>query len=99
MLKSDLVAAVADRCELPLAQAGRVVDELFSTMTAALVRGDRVEVRGVGTFEVRHYGAYSGRNPLTGEPVAVRPKRLPFFKAGQEIRARLKGGVGLAERT
>ena len=89
MTKSDLAEAVAARTNVPRADAERVVDQVFEAITEALVKGERVELRGLGVFEVRHYGAYTGKNPRTGEPVAVKPKRLPFFKAGKEIRERL----------
>ena len=89
MTKSDLADAVAARTNVPRADAEKVVDQVFAAMTEALVRGERIELRGLGVFEVRHYGAYTGKNPRTGEPVAVKPKRLPFFKAGKEIKERL----------
>jgi integration host factor subunit beta len=78
MTKSDLADAVAARTNVPRADAEKVVDQVFAAMTEALVRGERIELRGLGVFEVRHYGAYTGKNP-----------RLPFFKAGKEIKERL----------
>jgi integration host factor subunit beta len=89
MTKSDLADAVAARTNVPRADAEKFVDQVFAAMTEALIRGERIELRGLGVFEVRHYGAYTGKNPRTGEAVAVKPKRLPFFKAGKEIKERL----------
>ena len=89
MTKSQLVEDVAKRLGLTRGEARLLVDTVFATMTDALVRGERVEVRGFGSFEVRQYGAYEGRNPRTGEAVRVAPKRLPYFKAGKEIRERI----------
>jgi len=92
MTKSDLADAVAARTNVPRADAEKFVDQVFAAMTEALIRGERIELRGLGVFEVRHYGAYTGKNPRTGEAVAVKPKRLPFFKAGKEIKERLNLG-------
>jgi integration host factor subunit beta len=89
MTKSDLAEAVAARTNVPRADAEKFVDQVFDAMTEALIRGQRIELRGLGVFEVRQYEAYTGKNPRTGEPVAVKRKRLPFFKAGKEIRERL----------
>ena len=68
-----------------------MVNAVFDSMTGALTRGERIEIRGFGSFEVRNYKAYEGRNPRTGEPVHVKPKRLPFFKVGKELRLRVDG--------
>ncbi len=96
MTKSQLIESVATRLGLTREEARLLVDTVFSAMTEALVKGERIEVRGFGSFEVRQYGAYEGRNPRTGETVQVRPKRLPYFKAGKEIRERInrKRGTG-----
>jgi integration host factor subunit beta len=58
-------------------------------MEESLKRGERIEIRGFGSFEIRHYKAYEGRNPRTGDPVGVQPKRLPFFKVGKELKERV----------
>ncbi len=58
-------------------------------MTAALAKGDRVEIRGLCSFYVKKYKGYVGRNPKTGEPAKVKPKKLPFFKPGKELRERV----------
>jgi integration host factor subunit beta len=61
-------------------------------MTKAMVRGDRVEIRGFGSFKIKSYGAYEGRNPKTGEIIKVKPKKLPFFKVGKELKERVEQG-------
>src|SRR5215470_11822213 len=86
MTKSELIDAMAARSELTKARAELVVNCVFDAMTEALQRGEGIEIRGFGSFTVRPYKAYSGRNPRTGEPVPVPPKRLPFFKVGKELR-------------
>ena len=77
---------------LPKKQAEIAVNTIFDSMTEALIRGERVEIRGFGSFTNRHYGAYTGRNPKTGDPVQVPPKRLPFFKVGKDLRDRVNDG-------
>ncbi len=86
MTKSDLVEQVAELKNLPKGRAEAVVNMVFEALEAALQRDERIEVRGLGSFETRRYGAYKGRNPRTGDSVAVKPKRLPFFKVGKELK-------------
>jgi integration host factor subunit beta len=86
MTKSELIDALAGRSNLTKARAEVVVNCVFDAMTEALQKGEGIEIRGFGSFTVRPYKAYSGRNPRTGEPVPVPPKRLPFFKVGKELR-------------
>lgn len=93
MTKSELVDAVARRENLPRITAERVVGVVFDTIRDALTRGDRVEIRGFGSFKARHYQGYTGRNPRTGAPIVVSPKVLPVFKVGKELRVRVNGGT------
>ena len=65
---------------------------MFDEITAALARGDRVELRGFGAFSVKHREARTGRNPRTGEQVEVEEKSVPFFKTGKQLRERLNTG-------
>ena len=65
------------------------MDKIFDSMVEYLAQGERIEIRGFGSFEVRNYKSYEGRNPRTGAPVKVAPKRLPFFKVGKELRERV----------
>ena len=91
--KSDLIERLSEALKLPKGKAEAVVNVMFDSMTTALERGERIEIRGFGSFEVRSYKAYEGRNPRTGEPVHVKPKRLPFFKVGKELRERVNAGT------
>jgi integration host factor subunit beta len=84
--KSELIDALAERGNLTKARAELVVNCVFDAMTEALDRGEGIEIRGFGSFTVRPYKPYSGRNPRTGEPVPVPAKRLPFFKVGKELK-------------
>ena len=93
MNKSDLVVALAREADLPLRKSEKVINLIFDTMSRALVGGDRVEVRGFGSLEVRQYKDYTGHNPKTGEKVAVSKKKLPFFKTGRELREKVDGGA------
>ena len=86
MTKSELIDALAQRSSLTKARAELVVNCVFDAMTEALQRGEGIEIRGFGSFTVRPYKPYSGRNPRTGEPVEVPAKRLPFFKVGKELK-------------
>jgi integration host factor subunit beta len=86
MTKSDLIERVAEKNKLPKGRAELLVNLVFECLEKALMRDERVEIRGLGSFETRRYGAYKGRNPRTGASVAVRPKRLPFFKVGKDLK-------------
>ncbi len=86
MTKSELIEAITTRGEITKARAELVVNCVFDTMTEALQRGEGIEIRGFGSFTVRPYKAYTGRNPRTGRTVNVPAKRLPFFKVGKELR-------------
>jgi integration host factor subunit beta len=90
MTRSELIAGLAeDNPHLTVADVERIVAALFDEMTAALARGERVELRGFGAFTVKRRQARAGRNPRTGETVDVAQKSVPFFKAGKELRERI----------
>ncbi len=89
LTKSQLIEAVAARAGISRDRATVVVNTVFNIMTDALGSEQRIEIRNFGNFVVKHYDGYTGRNPRTGEKVTVPAKRLPFFKAGLEIRRRL----------
>jgi integration host factor subunit beta len=91
MNKSDLVKSLAKETNLPMRKAEEIVDMVFNTMGTALVDGDRIEVRGFGSFVVKEYKGYTGRNPKTGELITVKGKRLPFFKTGKELKEKVNG--------
>jgi integration host factor subunit beta len=92
MTKSELIETVANKLKLPKGKAELIVNCVFDSMEASLKRGERIEIRGFGSFEIRNYKAYEGRNPRTGAKVQVRPKRLPFFKVGKELKERVNNG-------
>lgn len=89
MVKSELVEHLAQRGNISKALAETVVNLFFSCMTDALKEGKPVEIRGFGSFRVRNYRGYTGRNPRTGVAVGVDAKTLPFFRVGKELRDRL----------
>jgi integration host factor subunit beta len=92
MTKSELIETVANKLKLPKGKAELIVNCVFDSMEASLKRGERIEIRGFGSFEIRNYKAYEGRNPRTGAKVNVKPKRLPFFKVGKELKERVNNG-------
>ncbi|NUN15178.1 MAG: integration host factor subunit beta [Myxococcales bacterium] len=89
MNRSELVEAIALKSTLARKQAEIVVNTVFESMFDALVRDERIEIRGFGSFTNRHYESYTGRNPKTGTAVEVPSKRLPFFKVGKDLRDRV----------
>ena len=89
MNKSELIEAVAAKKNLSFKKAEEIVNAIFESMTSAMLSGERIEIRGFGSFVIKEYKAYTGRNPKTGEAIAVRPKRLPFFKVGKELKERV----------
>ena len=91
MNKSELVEQLAIKKDIPNKRAEEVVNLIFSSMTDAMVKGDRIEIRGLGSFVIKSYGTYTGRNPKTGEPIEVSPKKLPFFKVGKELKENVLG--------
>lgn len=99
MNKSELVEVLAARATLPQNKAEEVVNTIFAAMTEALVRGDRIEIRGFGSFVNKRYEPYIGRNPKTGEAIKVKAKTIPFFKVGKELKERVDGRSGYSSST
>jgi len=89
MTKSDLITLLATKENLTEVQAARIVNLIFGGFIDALAKGERIEIRGFGSFVIREYKAYTGRNPKTGKEVEVKPKRLPYFKVGKELKEML----------
>jgi integration host factor subunit beta len=89
MTKSGLIDVVAGRTGLPRKVVESLVNTMFGSMTGAMQRGDRIEIRGFGNFKIRKYEGYTGRNPKTGKPLTVAAKVLPHFKVGKDLRERL----------
>ena len=86
MNKAELVDAVAAAANLSKADAGRAVDAVVNSITAALKKGQQVSVVGFGTFGVKHRAARSGRNPRTGETINIAASNVPVFKAGKALK-------------
>lgn len=89
MNKSELIETVAARKGLSYKKAEEIVNTIFDSMTDAMINEERIEIRGFGSFVVNHYKSYTGRNPKTGESIPVKPKKLPFFKVGKELKERV----------
>lgn len=89
MNKSDLIDAVSKKENLTERQATDIVNLIFKSFGELLTKGGRIEIRGFGSFVVRNYGSYAGRNPKTGGTIQVTPKKLPFFKVGKELKERV----------
>jgi integration host factor subunit beta len=86
MNKSQLVEALARTENLTIKTAEEVVNVVFKEMEKALARGSRIEIRGLGSFKVKEYTSYNGRNPKTGKIIKVGSKKLPFFKVGRGLK-------------
>ncbi len=86
MNKSELIKALSDECTLSIEESTTVVNIFFDSMKKALSENSRVEIRGLGSFKLKNYDGYVGRNPKTGKTVTVAPKKLPFFRAGKELK-------------
>ncbi|MDK2920757.1 MAG: integration host factor subunit beta [Desulfonauticus sp.] len=86
MNKSDLIQKLAEEKDLSPEEASDIVNIFFNSMKEALKEGRRVEIRGFGSFKIKEYEGYVGRNPKTGEKVEVKPKKLPFFKVGKDLK-------------
>lgn len=86
MNKSELIKTLAEENTISADEATVVVNTFFDSIRQALLQDQRVEIRGLGSFKIKQYQGYSGRNPKTGEVVTVAPKKLPFFRAGKELK-------------
>jgi len=89
MNKSELIDAISQKLNLPLREASSITDTILNTMVDAMASGDAIEIRGFGSFVVKNYDTYYGRNPKTGQKIEVPPKKLPFFKVGKELKERV----------
>src|SRR3977135_1466550 len=86
MTKAELVEDVARAAELTKKDAERLVEIVFESIIESLNHGEKIELRGFGSFRVRERGARRGRNPKTGDPVSIPAKRVPYFKPGKELK-------------
>ena len=89
MLKSDLVEKIAKELNINHDLAQLAISAIFDTMSEALAKGEGIEIRGFGSFTIRHYTGRDGRNPKTGERVSIPPRKKPFFKVGKELKNRV----------
>ena len=89
MTKSQLIRLLMEQSDTPAEDSSKVVRIFFDSIKGALQKGDKVEIRGFGSFILKKYGGYTGRNPRTGESVRVGRKKLPVFKPGKELRERI----------
>ena len=92
MKKSELQEALSKELNLPIETASSIINTILESMTNTLANGGNVEIRGFGSFAVRQYDPYTGRNPKTGEKTVVKPKKLPVFKVGKDLREAVDGG-------
>jgi len=89
MNRSGLINALKEKVDLSRKDAEKIVDTFFDALKEKLSKGDRIEIRGFGSFTVKHYKPYIGRNPKTGKQINVTSKRLPFFKVGKELKEKV----------
>ena len=89
MTKAELVEEVANQSDLTKKDAEVIVQTVLDSITESLQRGEKIELRGFGSFRIRNRGARVGRNPKTGEKVEVPPTRIPYFKPGKELKEQL----------
>jgi integration host factor subunit beta len=94
MTKSELIANLSKEADLPLKKAEKLVTLVFDDLSQALAKGERIEIRGFGSFKIKHYEGHTGRNPKTSEVIEVKAKKLPFFKCGLELKSRINSQKG-----
>ena len=87
MNKSELIEQLALKKDLPVKRAEELVNMIFSSMSEAMVQGERIEIRGLGSFVIKEYGTYTGRNPKTGEEIPITARRVVTFHASQKLKA------------
>lgn len=86
MNRSELIKILADETGISLENSTAVVEIFFNSIKKSLIDGERAEIRGFGSFKIKDYAGYAGRNPKSGQSVTVAPKRLPFFRAGKDLK-------------
>ena len=89
MNKSELIELLSMKRGMSLKKSEDIINTIFDSMASAMLSGDRIEIRGFGSFVINEYKSYTGRNPKTGESIDVKPKKLPFFKVGKELKERV----------
>ena len=86
MNKSELIEELAEKMNISLRDSSSATNTILDAMADALACGESIEIRGFGSFVVKEYDTYYGRNPKTGDKIQVKPKKLPFFKVGKELK-------------
>ena len=94
MNKSELIEALAEEMNISLRDSSSATNTILDAMADALANGDSIEIRGFGSFVVKEYDTYYGRNPKTGDKIQVKPKKLPFFKVGKELKEQVNNSKG-----
>lgn len=89
MTKADLINKISEKARIQYKRSENIVNMVFEMMIGTLNKGDRIEIRGFGSFVNRQYEGYKGRNPKTGDVVHVRKKQVPFFKVGKELKEKI----------
>lgn len=92
MTKVELTEALSKELNLPLKVTTDIISTIFDSMTNALANGDNIEIRGFGSFTIKYYESYTGRNPKTGVETLVKAKKLPFFKVGKDLKEAVNAG-------
>ncbi len=92
LTKADLINLISEKAGITRVKAETVVNTIFDSMVESLMKDDRIEIRGFGSFVNRQYDAYKGRNPRTGQVIDVDEKKLPFFKVGKELKDDINKG-------
>jgi len=93
-VKADLIYGISTKKNLTKRKAEALIDTILDAMFEALLHEERIEIRGFASWYVKHYKAYTGRNPKTGAPVNVKEKKLPYFKCGKELKMMLNPDTG-----
>lgn len=91
MNKSELIETLSEKKGISYKKSEEIINTIFDSLGEAMIAGDRIEIRGFGSFVINEYKSYTGRNPKTGESIDVKPKKLPFFKVGKELKERVAG--------
>ncbi len=98
MNKSQLIETLAQEVNIPVREASPITDTILDTLVDALAGGESIEIRGFGSFVVKEYDAYTGRNPKTGISIKVPPKKLPFFKVGKDLKEKINEEAAAASQ-
>lgn len=92
MTRSDLIERLAEEKGITRQVSEQIILTIFKMMADTLIAGNRIEIRGFGSFEVREYDGYTARNPRTGVEIQIAPKKSPFFKTGKDLKERIQAG-------